>query len=54
VYPYDLPREVAERKLLIQSNQSNHDIVAFKNELVWRLVEEKKAQTNTVVEQFYQ
>ena len=31
VYPYDLPREVAEMKLLLQNSQSNQDIVAFKN-----------------------
>jgi len=42
VYPYDLPREVTERKTQLQQALSARGMVDFKNLVIWRLLEEKK------------
>ena len=42
VYPYDLPRELTEMRLQLQKVNAQKALIDFKNEVIWKLIEEKK------------
>jgi hypothetical protein len=37
VYPNDLPRELAERQLLIEHYEEQRNMLRFKDDVIWKL-----------------
>jgi len=37
VYPNDLPRELAERQLLIEHHEEQRNMLRFKDDVIWKL-----------------
>ena len=42
IYPYDLPRELTERKLILDKNRHWIELMKVKDEAIWNLTQEKK------------
>lgn len=41
VIPHDLPRELAEKRLVIEKYESQKELLSLKDELIYKLVHEK-------------
>lgn len=52
VFPYDLPRDVTERKLILEKNRGWLDLLKVKDEVIWNLLEEKKIIAPTLWQSF--
>lgn len=52
VFPYDLPRDVTERKLILEKNRGWLDLLKVKDEVIWNLLEEKKIIAPTLWQNF--
>lgn len=39
VFPYDLPREVTEKKLILDKNKGWLELLKVKDETIWQLLE---------------
>ncbi len=48
VYPYDLPREITEKKLILEKNKANIQLLGVKDETIWNLMENKKHIERTI------
>ncbi|KAM3142964.1 hypothetical protein pb186bvf_005027 [Paramecium bursaria] len=42
VYPYDLPRELTELRLQLQKASAQSQLLEFKNEVIWKLINDKQ------------
>lgn len=42
VYPNDLPRELAERQILLEHYEEQRKLVKFKDDVIWKLSQELK------------
>jgi hypothetical protein len=42
IYPYDLPRELSERRLQLERTKGYKQILEFKDEVVFKLLVQKK------------
>ena len=54
VFPYDLPREVTEKKLLLEKNKGWLDLLKVKDEAIWTLLEEKKSLKTSLWDAFFE
>lgn len=54
VYPYDLPRELTERKLILEKNRSWIELLKLKDEAVWCLTQEKKGMRGKLADNLNQ
>jgi palmitoyltransferase len=50
IYPYDLPREITERKIILERNKGWVDLLKLKDEAIWTLTQEKKQLRGKLVE----
>ncbi|KAL4468003.1 hypothetical protein ABPG72_015873 [Tetrahymena utriculariae] len=48
VYPYDLPRELTDMRLQLQKASAQQALIDFKNEVIWKILEERKEQEEEV------
>lgn len=51
VYPYDLPRELAELRKSLERHKVLEEILKFKDEVIWKLYEEKRQAERKAVEE---
>lgn len=42
VYPNDLPRELAERRVLMEHYEEQRKLLKFKDDVIWKLSQELK------------
>ena len=42
VYPNDLPRELAERQVLLEHYEEQRKLLKFKDDVIWKLSQELK------------
>ena len=42
VYPNDLPRELAERQVLLEHYEEQRKLLKFKDDVIWKLSQEVK------------
>lgn len=54
MYPYDLPRELTEKKLILDKNKGALDLLKVKDEAIWTLLEEKKLMNQQLWETFFE
>ena len=52
VYPNDLPRELAERKLLIEHYEEQRRLLKFKDDVIWKLSSELKKKYDFYQDEF--
>ena len=52
VYPNDLPRELAERRALMDHYEEQRKLLKFKDDLVWKLSQELKKKYDYYQEEF--
>lgn len=52
VYPNDLPRELAERQILLEHYEEQRKLLKFKDDLIWKLSQEVKKKYDFYQEEF--
>ena len=49
VYPHDLPRELAERRVNMERLETQAQLVKLKDDIIWHLIQEKKKKENIAI-----
>jgi len=52
VYPNDLPRELAERRVLLEHYEEQRKLLKFKDDVIWKLTEELKRKYDYYQDEF--
>ena len=52
VYPNDLPRELAERQVLLEHYEEQRKLLKFKDDVIWKLSQELKKKYDFYQEEF--
>lgn len=52
VYPNDLPRELAERQILLEHYEEQRKLLKFKDDVIWKLSQELKKKYDFYQEEF--
>ncbi len=52
VYPNDLPRELAERRTLLEHYEEQRKLLKFKDDVIWKLTEELKRKYDYYQDEF--
>jgi palmitoyltransferase len=52
VFPNDLPRELAERRVLLEHYEEQRRLLKFKDDVIWKLTEELKRKYDYYQEEF--
>lgn len=52
IYPNDLPRELAERQLLIEHYEEQRRVLKFKDDVIWKLQQELKKKYDCYQDEF--
>lgn len=52
VYPNDLPRELAERQLLLEHYEEQRKLLKFKDDVIWKMSQELKKKYDFYQEEF--
>jgi hypothetical protein len=46
VYPNDLPRELAERRVMLERMEQQKHVVKLKDDIIWQMIQDKKKDSN--------
>ena len=52
MFPNDLPRELAERQILLEHYEEQRKLLKFKDDVVWKLSQELKKKYDFYQEEF--
>jgi palmitoyltransferase len=52
VFPNDLPRELAERQILLEHYEEQRKVLKFKDDVIWKLSQELKKKYDFYQEEF--
>jgi protein associated with RNAse G/E len=52
IYPNDLPRELAERQLLIEHYEEQRRLLKFKDDVIWKMQQELKKKYDFYQDEF--
>lgn len=52
IYPNDLPRELAERQVLLEHYEEQRKLLKFKDDVIWKLSQELKKKYDFYQEEF--